>query len=232
MTWQYVVATLIFAVIAYLIGSLSWAIIISKIFMKEDIRTKGSGNAGATNITRNYGKKVGLVVFVLDILKPVISVFIPWVVMENTNTTLFAKMSLQFIGLFALIGHIYPVFFKFKGGKGAATFVGYIIATQWILFFVGFITFWAVTLKWRKVSLGSIVAPGVLAISHIIMNAPSGSPFHDAWANPLMITGPWWISSIFLVIAWLIVVWKHKQNIKNLLNGTERTIDEKKTKNR
>lgn len=96
--------------------------------MKEDIRTKGSGNAGATNITRNYGKKVGLIVFVLDILKPVISVFIPWVIMENV--ALFAKMSLQFIGLFALIGHIYPIFFKFKGGKGAATFVGYIIATQ------------------------------------------------------------------------------------------------------
>lgn len=98
--------------------------------MKEDIRTKGSGNAGATNITRNYGKKVGLIVFVLDILKPVVSVFIPWVIMKNTNAALFADMSLQFIGLFALIGHIYPIFFKFKGGKGAATFVGYIIATQ------------------------------------------------------------------------------------------------------
>ncbi len=227
MTWHYAAATLIFSIIAYLIGSLSWAIIISKVFMKEDIRSKGSGNAGATNITRNYGKKVGLIVFVLDIAKPVVAVAIPSIIMEHTDSALFSNMSLQLIGLFALIGHIYPVFFKFKGGKGAATFVGYIIVTQWILFFVGFATFWIVTLKWRKVSLASIVTPGVLVICHIVMNAIAGSPFGEEWANPFMHDSAWWISSIFLAIAWLIIVWKHKDNIKRLINGTERTIDDK-----
>lgn len=228
MTWEYIVATLIFSIIAYLIGSLSWAIIISKLFMKEDIRSKGSGNAGATNITRNYGKKVGLIVFVLDVAKPIISVGIPSMIMQHSSLGLFSNMSLQFIGLMTIVGHIFPIFFKFKGGKGAATFVGYVIATQWLLFFVGFISFWAITLKTRKVSLGSIIAPGIIVLTHIIINAIPGSPFKEYWAVPLMPNTEWWISSIFLFVAYALIVIMHRENIKRLLKGNERTIDQKK----
>lgn len=227
MTWQYIVATLILSVVAYLIGSISWAIIVSKLLKKEDIRTKGSGNAGATNVMRNYGKKVALAVFILDVSKPVIGVLIANMIMKYSHTELFSDMSMQFIGLMAVIGHIYPIFFKFKGGKGAATFVGYIIAMQWILFFVGFITFWTITLKWRKVSLGSVIAPGIVAAVHALIN-PWTDLNSTEWSNPLMNNSPWWVSTIFLVVAWAIIVFKHKDNIKRLLNGTERTIDEKK----
>lgn len=208
--------------VAYAIGSISNAILISKCFKKEDIRTKGSGNAGATNTLRNYGVKAGLIVFVLDILKPIAAILIAW----GINKYIPEEAFLPAVGLAAIVGHVYPLYFDFKGGKGAASMLGFIIATQWILAIIGFVVFSLIVLKTKKVSLGSIFTPLILLIIFISLGATNTLQTHT-WM-PLMQSFKWWGIAIVFGIIWLLVVFKHKANIKRLLNGTERSLGEKR----
>lgn len=209
-------------ILAYAIGSISNAILISKFLKKEDIRTKGSGNAGATNSLRSYGIKIGLIVFVLDILKPIVAILIAWGI--NKHTT--GQAYLPIIGFAAIVGHIYPIYFNFKGGKGAASALGFIIATQWILAIIGFVIFMLIVFKTKKVSLGSILTPVILLIIFIGLGA-SDSLQNYTWM-PLMQDLEWWGIAIVFGLIWLLVVYKHKANIKRLLNGTERSVGEKR----
>lgn len=209
-------------ILAYAIGSISNAILISKFLKKEDIRTKGSGNAGATNSLRSYGIKIGLIVFALDILKPIVAILIAWGINKHTTEQAY----LPIIGFAAIVGHIYPIFFNFKGGKGAASALGFIIATQWILAIIGFIVFMLIVFKTKKVSLGSILTPVILLIIFIGLGA-SGSLQNYTWM-PLMQNLEWWGIAIVFGLIWLLVVYKHKANIKRLLNGTERSLGEKR----
>ncbi|HSH36477.1 glycerol-3-phosphate acyltransferase, partial [Schnuerera sp.] len=108
---------------AYLLGSFSSAYVLGKILMKTDIRAHGSGNAGTTNALRVFGKKVGALTFILDILKGVLAVYIGSMIM-NYNGKLIA-------GIFVVIGHNWPIFFKFKGGRGIATSFGVLLSLYW-----------------------------------------------------------------------------------------------------
>lgn len=225
MTGLQIAASIGFAIFAYFIGSISWATIFSKCFKKEDIRTKGSGNAGATNTLRNYGVKAGLLVFALDVLKPIITIWIAFAI-NKVIVDQDRHIYLPFIGMATILGHIFPIYFKFKGGKGAACLLGFIIALNWIIAIIGFFVFMTIVLTTKKVSLGSIIAPMLLLIIYIGFGA--GDILRESWAMPFMNDIAWWGPAIIFGLAWLIVVWKHKANIKRLLNGTENSIGRKK----
>ena len=222
MEWQYVGATLIFAFIGYLIGSVSNAVIVSKFIKKEDVRKKGSGNAGATNTLRHYGKGLAAIVFFLDIMKVVVAILIAWSVKKYSNVEWLSGILIQSAGLAAIIGHIWPLYFKFKGGKGAASTVGFILSMQWILVIVGIILFITIVIKTKKVSLGSMLGIFVIVLFQIAFSFIPGMT--DSWSIPIMNDVPWWVNTIFMTVIWLLVMFSHRDNIKRLIKGKERTL--------
>lgn len=227
MKWEYFGATMIFVVVGYLIGSISWSIIITKFKYHDDIRTKGSGNAGATNTLRNFGIKVGLIVFILDILKPIIAALIAYEVKIH-STNFLSGILVQAAAFGAIIGHIFPIFFKFKGGKGAASFLGLFILMNWLIAIIGFFVFMIIVFKTKMVSAGSILAPFILIFFQIaFIYIPH---LNDYWTNPLTRDPYLWINTIFLSITWIIVTIMHRENIKRILQGNERKLNFKKNK--
>ncbi len=195
-------SALVFSALAYLIGSFSTAIITCKIMGIEDPRSTGSNNPGATNVLRHGGKKAAIITLIGDMLKGLIPVLIATQLqMENTVIALTA--------LFALLGHVFPVYYGFKGGKGVATFYGTILAINWQ---VGLI----VLLIWLLIA-------AILKISSL-------SALVSIFSTPLVL---WYFShSVELTMACaimsMIVFWRHKQNIRSLLQGSEAKIGNKK----
>lgn len=185
-------------VIAYLIGSISAAMLVAKFMKLPDPRTEGSGNAGATNMLRIGGKKAGLMVLGGDALKGLIAVIIGVLFKQE-------GIALGFVGLAAVLGHVFPVFFKFKGGKGVATAAGVLLPISFVTFLFAAVTWGVVLFVTRFVSLSSLVA--VLA-----------TPIY------LLIGGNYLFFLPFAAIAGLIV-WKHMDNIKRLRAGTEPKFD-------
>ncbi len=187
---------------AYLLGSLSTAVITSKLLGLPDPRSQGSGNPGATNVLRIGGRKAALITLLGDILKGLIAVLAGW--LFGVGDTLVAAM-----GLAAFIGHLYPVFFGFKGGKGVATGLGVLMGISWPVGLAALATWLAVAAVTRYSSLSALCA-AILA------------PFYTAWFTS---------SSAFLIMAVilsLLLVWRHRSNIRNLINGTESRIGSKK----
>jgi len=181
-------------IIAYLLGSLSSAIIISKLVGLPDPRTQGSGNPGATNIMRIGGKKLAIIVLLGDVLKGIIPVVLAKLFGLSTAY-------LGWVALAAFVGHLYPVFFKFKGGKGVATAVGGIIAIAWPLALAALATWAIIFYLFRYVSLASITAAAMVCV-YAIWLAPAGT-----------------YVAIFLMSVLLIV--RHSANIQRLLAGQE-----------
>lgn len=220
MEWLDVVWTLIFVLIGYLIGSISNAIILCKMLGKEDVRTKGSGNAGATNVLRNYGKKMGLLVFMLDILKTVVAVMIAWSFQKYSKISHADGIMLQAVAIAVIVGHMFPIFFKFQGGKGAASTAGMYLVIDWPLFFIGIVIFIAIVMITRMVSLGSIMAILILILIQIGLAQINDQDI----VNPLMQNYPWWCTTIFMSIGWILVTFKHSSNIKRIIQKKERKI--------
>lgn len=187
---------------AYLLGSISFSYLIAKKVAGIDIRKHGSGNAGATNTLRVVGKWAALLVFALDILKAMAAVGLGYIFTGNP-TIMFA------CGFAAIIGHNWPVFFQFRGGKGVATTIG---ATALMVFFpaliVGIIAILSIVVT-RYVSLGSLIFAVGLPLSVWLANEP-----------PSFV----WISAGIA----LLTIYRHLGNIKRLLQGTESRIGEKK----
>ena len=194
-------------IIAYLLGSIPTAIWISKLLYKKDIRNYGSGNAGSTNMYRVFGFKAGFITQIVDIAKGFIATKLPiwfWndITQEHKTYILLAH------GIIAVIGHVYPVFAKFKGGKGINTLLGMMLAIEPIASLVGVIVFIIVLLISKYVSLASMTAvlsfPIYLLFSHYFLGKPLD--------KVMLVVG------IFL---WLGVMYTHRSNIKRLLQGTE-----------
>jgi len=201
-------------ILAYLIGSIPNAVWIGKVFYKTDVRAHGSKNAGATNTLRILGKKAGISVFLLDCLKGWIAVKLCDYVLNNlTNTSESFSALLVLSGMLATLGHIYPIFVGFKGGKGVATLLGVILALTFIQALIAFAIFIIVLIVCRYVSLSSILA----SISYAIMNV-----FHFE-ENPQII-------KTFSVCIPILLIYTHRSNISKLLNGTENKINFNKTK--
>lgn len=200
---------IIYLVLAYFIGAIPTAIWYGRIFHGTDIRTHGSGNAGATNTMRTFGKKAGIIVLLIDIGKGSLGVLLPWLV--NLITDIGANYRFNELyhaelafGLAAGLGHIYPVYEKFKGGKGVATLFGVILAISPVsaLFAVaGFLVLFILT---RRVSIGSIISGIVFAVAFMIFTRP-------------MYTGDY----ILCIIYPLLIIYTHRSNIKRIISGTE-----------
>lgn len=192
----------ILVVLAYLFGSISTAVIACRLLGLPDPRTQGSGNPGATNVLRLGGKKAAIIVLVGDILKGVIPVLIARAV---TNE----PMWLAATAFAAFIGHLYPVFFGFRGGKGVATAFGVLLPLSWPLA-LGTLATWLIVARVSKISsLGAVTAATM-------------TPLYAWW-----ITGDHWYIGLCMLLA-VLLLWRHRGNIRNLLNGTEPRIGQKK----
>lgn len=189
--------TIIGLVIAYVIGSLSTSIITAKLMKLPDPRSQGSGNAGATNMLRVGGKKAAIIALVGDVLKGFVAVLIGRILGEHS-------IGLALIGFAAVVGHVFPCFFKFKGGKGVATMLGSLLALSlWVA--LATIVIWIiVAAASRYASLASLVAAIAAAVFTLV--------FGD---------GSYFIPVLFMAI---LIIWKHLDNIERLRTGKESKI--------
>jgi len=195
--------------LAYLLGSIPFSFLIGEMVKGEDIRKYGSGNLGATNAFRVFGKIIGSTVLILDALKSGIIVFL------MMNTSLFSSMTLispLYFGLAAVIGHIFPVWFKFKGGKGVASSFGLLLAYDWRIALFMFIIFMVFEVTTRYVSVSSVssalITWFVILIRFIFWKAPG-----DDYSLLIVTT---------IVVG--LIVYRHKANYKRLKNGTESKV--------
>jgi acyl phosphate:glycerol-3-phosphate acyltransferase len=197
---------LIVGVVAYLLGSIPFGLILVRIFRKQDIRQQGSGNIGATNVIRSGGKGLGAATFLLDAAKGYVAVLLAWQVGLHVHQMQFQTQNLAATAaVCALVGHVYPLWLGFKGGKGVATgfgvFLG-ITATAALVALAAFIVIFALS---RYVSLASIIAAIAFPVAALLLP-------HEA-LTPFMIT--------VVILLPLIVIAKHHANIRRLLAGTE-----------
>ena len=192
-------------ILSYLIGAFPSGLIIGKLFFKKDIRQYGSGNTGATNSFRVLGRPAGFIVTFLDIFKGFITVFFPLWFPVHANgviSTFFTNGLI--VGLFAILGHVYPIYLKFNGGKAVATSAGVVLGVNPILLLILAIIFFSVLKIFKYVSLSSIIAAISCVIGSIII--------HDYIL--LAVSG---IVSIILII-------RHKSNIVRIFKGEEPKI--------
>lgn len=190
---------------SYLLGSISTSYIIAKKVAGVDIRTQGSGNAGSTNVLRTLGKKAGALTFVGDFLKGSLAVFISKIIAQKFNLDPLSSGYLA--AAFVVLGHNYPIFLGFKGGKGVATSLGSMITLNPIIASICFLVFLVVVFFTRYISLGSILG---ISISPIIMIILKNK---QAFFITLFLTA--------------VTIVSHRENIKRLLNGTERKLGQK-----
>lgn len=208
---------IIIAVIAYLIGSINFSIILSKKMAGFDIREKGSGNAGTTNMLRSVGKKAAVITLICDILKGVVSILIAVLagkIIKNLDNALLVQLA----GIFVIIGHTFPVFFKFKGGKGIATALGVLLMINWQIGLICLIFALVLMALTKMVSVGSIAA----AILFPILVAFIDQNYIVQTSNSN------WSYLVFSIIVALLVIFNHRANVQRILNGTENRLSFKK----
>lgn len=207
---------IIVAIIAYLIGSISFSVIISKKMAGFDVREKGSGNAGSTNVLRTVGKKAALITLVCDILKGVVAILIA-LLAGNIIKGLDNALLVQLAGVFVIIGHTFPIFFKFKGGKGIATSLGVLLMINWQIGLICLVFALLLMALTKMVSVGSIAAAVLFPVLVLFINQ-----------NYIVSESSNWSYLIFSIVITLLVIFNHRENIKRILNGTENKISFKK----
>ena len=206
-----IIHLIITAIISYLIGSVNFSILLSRIISGEDIRKSGSGNAGATNMLRTYGKKMGVITLLLDVLKGVIAILVCRLVFPQT-----AQVLAYVAGVFVALGHNFPLYFGFKGGKGVATSLGVILMLDWRVGLIVLVCAILVMALTKYVSLGSILGGASVIIVYILKFFVFKSI--DA------------VQLICIVILGGLLIIRHHANIKRLINGTENKLGSKKEK--
>lgn len=188
--------------VSYLLGSVSFSILVVRIIAHKDIREEGSGNAGATNVLRNHGAAAGIVVAILDVAKGAAAVVLMRAATANPAYLAGAAFAV-------ILGHVFPLYFRFRGGKGVATTVGAFAAVAWAPTLVAAAIFLAVVAVTRYVSLGSILATVALPpVSLLLFRVPDAVVLAEC------------------AVA-LLVLFKHLENLKRLAAGTERKLGSK-----
>ena len=217
------------AVVGYLLGSISFAILVTKLFIKDDVRNFGSGNAGATNVLRAAGKKASALTFALDFLKCAVSVFVGyrilyWACEQNAMDFGYARLGMYVAGILCIIGHMYPIYFGFRGGKGVVTTAAMMAMLDWRVFLVCFVVFFG-SFFWKKtVSISSILS----AITYPI--ATFAITFLADYRTGGYTMGYVVMATAVALLAGFVVTVKHKENIKRILKGEEKPISFKKEK--
>jgi glycerol-3-phosphate acyltransferase PlsY len=197
---------LIVGVVAYLLGSIPFGLILVRIFRKQDIRQQGSGNIGATNVIRSGGKGLGAATFLLDAAKGYLAVLLAWQVGLHVHQTQFQTQNLAATAaVCALVGHVYPLWLGFKGGKGVATGFGVFLGITATAALVALATFILIFALSRYVSLASIIAAIAFPLAALLLPHEPLTPFMIA----------------VVILLPLIVIAKHHANIRRLLAGTE-----------
>ena len=185
---------IIVAVYSYLLGSIPFGLVLTKIFLKKDIRDIGSGNIGTTNVLRTGKKSLAIATLVLDLLKGYFSIIITFTYFENL---------ISYSALICFIGHIFPVWLKFKGGKGVATYVGVILALSYKFFLIFGISWLVLSFLFRYASLSSIISSLIVFVySYFFINN----------------------FSLILFIFVVIIIYTHRENILRLKNSEESKI--------
>ena len=205
---------IIVSIIAYLLGSISFSIIISKKMAGFDVREKGSGNAGATNVLRSVGKKAAILTLICDCLKGVLAILVAFVVGKIVKN-LDESLLIQLAGVFVILGHTFPVFFKFKGGKGVATSLGVLLMTNWQIGLICLVFALVLMALTRFVSLGSIGAAILFPVLTVFIH------------TNYLVNGNYIIFAIILAV---LVVFNHRTNVQRLLAGKENKLSFKGTK--
>lgn len=208
------ITAIVTVIAAYLIGSINFAVIFSNIFLKKDVRSLGSGNAGTTNVMRNAGFLPGALTFICDALKGFVASFMGKLVFDYIFTNQGAQWANPVYGAYlcgfaCMVGHVLPVFFQFKGGKGVATSVGIFAVCSPIAIISGLAVFAITTVVSKFVSLSSLLATVVVVVLSIVLYDDTASIYPQV---------------ILAVAMGAIVVLKHTSNIKRLISGTENKI--------
>ena len=185
---------IIVAVYSYILGSIPFGLVLTKIFLKKDIREIGSGNIGTTNVLRTGKKSLAVTTLILDLMKGYFSIIITFTYFENL---------ISYSALICFIGHIFPVWLKFKGGKGVATYLGVLIALSYEFFFIFGISWLVISFLFRYASLSSIVSSLTVFIYSYFFN------------NNF---------SLILFIFFIIILYTHRVNIVRLKNSEESKI--------
>ena len=212
--------------VAYLLGSTNWAIIITRLLRHKDIRQEGSGNAGATNVLRSQGVLPAALTLIGDIGKGVLAALIGGWIMAAVQLApgedpLLTAEALQFIGhyvagLFVVIGHLYPVFHGFKGGKGVAATIGLLFVLDWRMALMCLGRFVLTVAVSRMVSLGSVLAMSYVPVLTFVFRR---------WADDMPIETVIFCTVVSGLVA-LIVIFKHGSNMRRIADGTESRIGE------
>ncbi|MBQ4064607.1 MAG: glycerol-3-phosphate 1-O-acyltransferase PlsY [Clostridia bacterium] len=204
----YIAAVVFCALLGYLLGSINFAVVISRVKFKDDVRNHGSGNAGATNMMRTYGKAAGVATLGGDILKAVVAVLI--------TRLLVGEVWAYLAGMCCVIGHAFPCYYRFKGGKGVAVTAAVALVLEPLAFLFLLLTFAVIVGFTKYVSLGSVMSALIypLILHNIVSSRYGGSD----------------LRMIFVFVICFLVVWLHRENIKRLLEGKENKINLKKGK--
>ena len=205
---------IVIGIIAYLIGSISFSVIISKKMAGFDVREKGSKNAGSTNVLRTFGKKAAVITLLCDVLKGVVAVLIAYIVgkfVDNVDRAILVQVA----ALCVVIGHTFPIFFKFKGGKGVATSLGIVLLLNWQIGLICLVFALVLMILTRMVSLGSISAAILFPVLTIFIT------------ENYLVEGNYIIFGILLAA---FVVYNHRANVKRILTGTENKLNFNKEK--
>ena len=210
----YIVVT----VIAYLLGSISFSVIISKKMAGFDVREKGSGNAGTTNVLRTVGKKASAITLLCDTLKGVVAILVAYIaglIIDGVDKSLLVQLS----GIAVILGHTFPIFFGFRGGKGIATSLGVLLITNWNIGLICLVFALLLMVLTKMVSVGSLAAAVLFPV--LVAFMPS---------NAYIVQGNQFGYVVYAVLLAVLVIFNHRSNVKRLLTGTENKIDFKKTK--
>ena len=204
---------IIVAIISYLIGSIMFSVIFTKKIAGFDVRTRGSGNAGSTNVLRTAGKKVAIITLICDILKGVVAVLIGYIVGKLTKASVeTSQMLILTAGVMVVLGHTFPIFFKFKGGKGVATSLGVLLMMNWKIGLICLVFALLIMAVSRMVSLGSISAAILFPVLCIFIN------------ENYLIKANHFGYILFGIILCLLVVFNHRSNLKRIFNGKENKL--------
>ena len=195
-------ANILVVLAAYLIGSLSFAVIVSKFYGMADPRTYGSGNPGATNVLRSGKKKAAALTLLGDALKGLVAV---WLALGFQDTLDLNNGTIAAVAVAALVGHMWPVFFGFKGGKGVATALGVLLGLSWPVALVCAAVWLVMAFGFKVSSLAALVATVISPIAAWMFGLPGS-----------------WILAVVIIAA--LVLFRHRSNIENLLKGKEGKI--------
>ena len=206
MAWVYVVIS----IIAYFIGSISFSVIFSRKFAGFDVRDKGSKNAGSTNVLRTVGRKAAILTLLCDAIKGALAILIAIIaskIWKETNI-----LALEYLaGFFAILGHTFPIFFEFRGGKGVATALGVLITLDWKIGLICLIFALIIMTFTKIVSIGSILSAILFPILVMFMAQEKN----------------FWTILISILIA-LLIIYNHRKNLKRIKEGTESKLSFKK----